>query len=131
MIIKFIKTMIFGWGHWVLFQKMAEIMDRHRWKSEAASGRYFRKKMVENMIKNFFGRNAANVHAKEIILVKMKIIIQLCKMNFFKHRLNELSQKFSQFKMVYIFLEYFYLGGSLKWCFQIFIVYQYKTKQLK
>ena len=36
-------------------------------------------------------------------------------MNFFKHSLNELSQKFSQFKMVYIFLEYFYLGGSLKY----------------
>ena len=63
--------MIFGWGHWVLFQKMAEIMDRHLQKSEAASGRYFRKKMVENMIKNFFGWDAANVHAKEIILVKI------------------------------------------------------------
>ena len=53
-----------------------------------------------------------------------------CKMNLSKY--GKLSLCFPQFKMVYIFLEYCtFFRTSIKWCFRIFRVFQYETKQLK
>ena len=61
------------------------------------------------MIKKLW-QDTASARVKEIILVKMKMTKQFfAKINFSKHGFDGFSQKFSQFEIVYIFLEYSFL----------------------
>ena len=57
-------------------------------------------------------RKTANWHAGNHFNKDMNYNIDFCKMNFSKYGLDGLSQCFPQFKMVYVFLKYFFQNIS-------------------